>query len=324
MNKLTSRDQRAAEKWVMKMLDAPDRHRAGLARWMARKDGRWELHDRLLSDMTAAGNAAATGRMRVAKPMGPAPARHPAVMAIAAVGAVVVGVALLGWFLDKPQSISPGDPSMLASRVGEVREVQLDDGSRITLDTDTSLRVRLSAADRVIDLERGRARFMVAHDATRPFIVQVAGAEVVATGTAFDVSSRNRVVVHLLQGGVEVRLAGWKDSGNPALRLRLRPGEQLSFMRGQVAPLSAMSARPSDEQWISGVKSLDDVPISDLIAEANSYSDTKIVLADQDLGTHEIFGDVHIRDIEAVAQAIATYLEAEIDRSEPGKLIIRK
>ena len=105
---------------------------------------------------------------------------------------------------------------------------------------------------------------------------------------------------------------------------RLHPGEQLAFLDGQALSPSVMSARPADEQWVSGVKNVDDVPISEVIAEANGYSTTQIVLADPELGSREIFGSVHIRDIEAVANAIATFLEAKVDRSHPGKLIITK
>jgi transmembrane sensor len=310
----------------MKMLDAPGQHRAALARWIAGKEGRWELYNQLLNDVCAAGDAAAAARMRVAKPERPTFTRRPAVLAIATVVILAVSVTLALRLFGNPgrRHIQSHENALLSSRVGEVREIRLDDGSRITLDTGTVLHVRFSPEERLIDLERGRARFMVAHDAGRPFVVQAAGNEVVATGTAFDVSYRGRIVVHLLQGSVEVRLAGWQDRRDPKFRLRLMPGEQLSFSRGQTIAPSVMTARPSDEQWISGVKSLDDVPISELISEANSYSETQIVLADPSLGSREIVAEIHIRDIDAVAEAIATYLEAKIDRSQQGKLIIRK
>lgn len=326
MTKLTSRDQRAAEKWVMKMLDAPDQHRTALSRWAAGKEGRWELYDQLLNDVCAAGNAPATARMRVARPQQLKFTRRPAALAIATVIILSVGVTLAFWIWDRSSQphAQIADNSLLSSKVGEVRELRLDDGTLVTLDTGTVLRVHLSAAERIINLTHGRARFMVAHDAARPFIVLAGGNEVVATGTIFDVSYRRQMVVHLLQGSVEVRLSGWRQSADPKFHLRLRPGEQLSFARGQTRAPSVMSARPSDEQWISGVKSLDDVPISELIAEANTYSDTQIILADPSFGSRNIVAEIHIRDIEAVAEAIATFLEAKIDRSQPGKLIIRK
>jgi len=83
-----------------------------------------------------------------------------------------------------------------------------------------------------------------------------------------------------------------------------------------------MTMRPSDEQWVSGVKSFNDVPIRDVIAEANRYSTTQIILADPALGEREIFGDVNIRDIDAVAQTIADYLQLRVDRSRTGTLVL--
>ena len=73
---------------------------------------------------------------------------------------------------------------------------------------------------------------------------------------------------------------------------------------------------------MSGVKSFDTVPISDVIAEANSYSETKIELATPALGRREIFADIDIREIERVAQAISAFLDLGIDRSETNKLIL--
>ena len=73
---------------------------------------------------------------------------------------------------------------------------------------------------------------------------------------------------------------------------------------------------------MTGVKSFDNVPISDVIAEANSYSETKIELATPALGGREIFADIDIRDIERVAQAVSNFLQLDIDRSHPNKLIL--
>jgi transmembrane sensor len=70
------------------------------------------------------------------------------------------------------------------------------------------------------------------------------------------------------------------------------------------------------------VKSFDNVPISDVIAEANSYNETKIELATPALGHREIFADIDIRDIQRVAQALASFLDVTIDRSKPNKLIL--
>src|SRR3546814_14166765 len=79
----------------------------------------------------------------------------------------------------------------LASKSGEIRTVALEDGSRVTLDTDTILHIAYSPTERGLKLERGRARFDVSYDASRPFVVFAGGGSITAHGTVFDVAVRS-------------------------------------------------------------------------------------------------------------------------------------
>ncbi len=67
------------------------------------------------------------------------------------------------------QVASSAPPSTYATAKGEVREVMLSDGSRITLDTDSAVKVAFVAARRNLTLQKGRAFFAVKHDASRRF-----------------------------------------------------------------------------------------------------------------------------------------------------------
>ncbi|MCQ8130493.1 FecR family protein, partial [Methylomonas rivi] len=70
---------------------------------------------------------------------------------------------------------------------GQQLNVELADGSRLTLNTDTALSVHFSASRRRIELLRGEAYFQVAPNKQRPFIVDGGDAEARAVGTAFSV-----------------------------------------------------------------------------------------------------------------------------------------
>src|SRR3546814_8581176 len=72
--------------------------------------------------------------------------------------------------------------------------VALEDGSRVTLDTDTILHIAYSPTERGLKLERGRARFDVSYDASRPFVVFAGGGSITAHGTVFDVAVVDRHV----------------------------------------------------------------------------------------------------------------------------------
>jgi transmembrane sensor len=92
-----------------------------------------------------------------------------------------------------------------STRLGEVRTVALQDGSVVTLNTQSTIDVAYSRRDRRIQLISGEALFDVAKDASRPFLVSAGLAEVRAVGTSFTVSrvGAEPVEVMVREGVVE-------------------------------------------------------------------------------------------------------------------------
>lgn len=216
-----------------------------------------------------------------------------------AIGALVLGLAVAalgaGW------AFWPA----LAGRtyvtgVGEQRLVQLEDGSRVRLDTDTRVSVRLGAHARRVRLVRGQAFFDVAHDASRPFVVAAGAADVRAIGTRFDVRrDAGHVRITLVQGLVEVR-----GPAAGAAAVRLHPGEQVSANGALSAP------RPVDldaaTSWTDGRIVFHAVPLRAAIAEVNRYSRRKIVLDAPGLADEAVSGAFDSGDIDAFVAAVST------------------
>ena len=326
MADISARDRRAAQAWMVKMLDDPVRHGAAFKEWAAARPGRLDYYERLLDSVQQASRAARLFPVRNTIDNRQS-RRPPRTLALSLTLIAITGlIAVIGWRFT-PEMLQPRQAIPIAGRtlhtqIGEVRTEKLADGSTVILDTNSEIAAQLEETQRFIELKRGRARFIVAHDSTRPFIVAAAGNQVIATGTIFDVTLRNGFGVHLLQGGIEVRFSKPPSEPREVRSLILRPGQQIRFFDGQATIPLAMPARKFEEQWVTGVKSFDDAAIKDVISEANSYGATQIVLADPVLGDREIFGDINIRDTQAVARAVANYLDLRIDRSEPGKLIL--
>ena len=89
--------------------------------------------------------------------------------------------------------------------VGEQRSVQLEDGSLLTLNTDSRVEVRLAANQRQVRLLSGEALFKVAHNKERPFRVSSGDSVIQAVGTQFNVYRRgNQTTVAVLEGRVAV------------------------------------------------------------------------------------------------------------------------
>lgn len=322
---ITAQDKQAAQIWVLLMLDEPDLHAEALADWIAEKPTRQALYTDFMDDVQAAGHAAASFLTHAQPPrqrQRPWWTKPIPVLAAASILGLLASASMV-WRTPSqvaPQVQEANPTSTFITRLGEVRTVNLADGSRAILDTDTVLRVSMAVDSRTISLKRGRARFIVAHDSGRPFYVRAGGMQVRATGTVFDVLFRNTVAVHLIEGGVVVKVLA--NAAQPGKTIALKPGQILTLRHGQSPQSLVMPARRSDQQWVSGVKSFDNVPIREVIAEANSYSDTKIELVPSSFGEREIFGEIDIRDIERVAEAISFYLDLSIDRSQKQRLIL--
>ncbi len=207
------------------------------------------------------------------------------ITASAVAGAVAVcAVLVLHWHGENDYS----------TNVGEQRLVVLDDGSRMLMNTDTRLRVDFAAAQRTVEVSSGEAFFEVAKDARRPFVVRIAGSEVVAVGTAFSVRyapgshSADELAVTLVEGQVNVRRAGQRtgDALAPEKPVLMKAGDRLVLDRSPreaAAPMAARVDRPDVERvmaWKRSETVFDETALADAVAEMNRYNRTPIVLLD--------------------------------------------
>lgn len=205
--------------------------------------------------------------------------------------------------------------------VGEQRLIVLADGSRMTLNTATAVRVKLTNAQRAVTVERGEALFEVAKDASRPFVVIVSDAKVVAKGTAFLVRSLppakpggDAFGVTLFEGQVIVQRSGGAVQSALIGTVVMTPGErmcvgQASSGNGPATPAAARLDRPKLDDllaWTRGVAVMDNVPLADAADDMNRYSNMPIMVAEsQALGALRISGVFRTGDNEAFAQAVA-------------------
>lgn len=92
-----------------------------------------------------------------------------------------------------------------ATDIGERRALTLQDGSVVTLDARSRIRVDYQESERLIALEQGQVRFDVAKDSARPFRVRAGAQTIVALGTQFNVELiASTVLVTMIEGHVAV------------------------------------------------------------------------------------------------------------------------
>lgn len=175
-------DARAAE-WLMRReqpaWSTTDENelQAWLAQSMAHKAAFWRLEE----GWTACDRLAAVGQDRRE------PRRFRQIWQ-AAIAASLVLVAtwgasdqLIAHFRTQPRSVLVDAHTPVGGR----KEINLADGSRITLNTASMVRTAISADHREVWLDRGEAYFDVAHDASRPFVIHVGSRLVTVLGTRF-------------------------------------------------------------------------------------------------------------------------------------------
>ncbi|NIJ17753.1 FecR family protein [Sphingobium vermicomposti] len=217
---------------------------------------------------------------------------------------------------------APPSDEVIASLVGERKEIALADGSHVTLDTDSAVSVRLADDERRLVLLKGRASFAVAHDPQRPFRVTSGMMTVTAIGTDFDVSAvgKDRTVT-LVHGRVSVETSYAQGRQKPQ-RTMLSPGEQITMTAdGAMGRPTAVDAA-SMTAWREGRLEFTRASVADAVAEANRYSARKIRLVDAGLGSRQLEGSFRVGQMDAFANALCAFFDLKIVRRTDNEILL--
>jgi transmembrane sensor len=316
--------------------ESSERFRSEAAEWFARLRGphterdlaafdawreghaeRQSAYDRLLRrwDQTAFLRHSDVGRRRNLEVVFHGARRSPR-RALAATIAALAVISLAGLFVTQR---SQAHSFHYVNPVGKVREIDLADGSRLTLDTDSVVDARFSPASRDLILSRGRARFEVAHGDSRPFIVRAAGSIITAGNSSFGVAiDEGNVDVMLLRGIAEVDSPSL-GSTSPVVRRHLASGEQLMSAARQSLP-RPVPIDLASLQWASGSLSFEDTELGEAARQLNRYSGSKLIVDDADITNLRVTGVFHSTDNFAFARAVAAIFRLAVERDGYGNI----
>jgi transmembrane sensor len=205
---------------------------------------------------------------------------------------------------------------VVATAVGEQRQLVLEDGTRVFLNTDTRIVVKYDERTRRVELRRGEAFFKVAKRSEWPFVVMAGDRQVKALGTCFVVRSEvERLAVTLVEGSVLVSPA-LPEPGQLAGEFTLAAGQRLTFDSGSAARIDTPSIEKMTA-WRRGQMILDDTPLQAAAAEMNRYNETKLIIADAETAAIPVNGLFQVGDSEHFANAVAqAYGLVVIDRGD--------
>lgn len=217
-------------------------------------------------------------------------------------GGIIVGCLLVMvggcWFwLERPNFLQDMQADFVSPR-GERREIALDDGTRVLMDADSALDVRLSGTERRVRLLRGTAFFDVTHLGT-PFIVEAQNGEARVLGTQFDVSMKEdrRVTVTLAKGSVEVGIAQRQAEAV------LKPGETIGYGEAGLGPIR--EAVIEDEMaWHQGRFIFTNARLADVLAQIERYRDGRIVVLRSAFRELRVSGNINLDDTDKALAAV--------------------
>ncbi len=222
------------------------------------------------------------------------------------------------------------------TKVGGLNNVPLADGSSVTLNTDTSIRVALANDERRIRLEKGEAFFEVAKDRTKPFVVYAGDKRIIAVGTKFSVRrDAGDVQVVVTEGRVRLATADAVDS--PGAELDLGRPPSTAARGAETNPTSTFLdagavARASDAAivvsetsdanaaqmlaWRTGYVAFQDTPLADAVEEFNRYTARKIVIEDPSIAAILVGGNFRSNNTAAFLDLLQTGFPVAVEESE--------
>jgi transmembrane sensor len=199
----------------------------------------------------------------------------------------------------------------LETGFGETRSVTLSDGSQVTLNAHSTLRVPrfgFGTQTRAVWLT-GEAAFSIRHTPTHQrFIVHTnRGVEVVVLGTEFNVYDRpQETKIVLSHGAIQLN---YTSPTKPVRHLRLKPGDAVRVdPSGQL--IQSHTAQPEvstawrDHRFV--FKSTTVREIADLLRD--TY-DLRLVLKNQELANRTITGSFQAHNADEFLQVVAELLE---------------
>lgn len=204
--------------------------------------------------------------------------------------------------------------------IAELREVHLEDGTRVYLGANSAIDVAYALDQRRVRLLAGEAFFEVTPDRARPFIVGAGDVETVVLGTAFD--------VHLMSEGATVgvehgSVAVSHPENHKKIDSPLGAGDWVRVSwngdveRGESAP-ELMGA------WRAGNLIVRDEAVGSVIDALRRYYPGVIMMMDPELSSQHITGVYKLDDPLSALQAVAAAHGATARQIGSGVVIISR
>ncbi|AEG01424.1 FecR family protein [Methylomonas methanica] len=211
------------------------------------------------------------------------------------------------------------------TETGELRDIELTDGSHMLLNTNSAVSVVYDESKRHIVLHHGQVRFTVAKDNRRPFDVITDEFRVRALGTVFEVyrPDGDNVSVTVQQHAVTVAIGQDAGSAQEA-SFMLRAGQNLRYRFDGNPPTVRQVELDQASAWQQRRLFINDRPLGELIAELNRYRVGRIFLSDAQLSDLRVTGVFPLDKPDDILRAVSEVLGLQETRLGPLWVLLRR
>jgi transmembrane sensor len=228
--------------------------------------------------------------------------------------ATVLLAAVLWWLRGGDH---PG-PTVYQTAHGEQIAAQLPDGSILHLNSESLVTVRYSRGERVVEVDRGQALFVVARDEHRRFRVAAGDVHIIAVGTRFDVNCRsNSTIVTVVEGTVAMLAAEPPaQTGFPAGALRVDAGLQVLVDSGGVLAQPTAVDVQQTVAWLQKKIAFEQRPLGEVAEEFNRYGSVTVQIEDAALRALPITGVFDAYDVDSFVAFLRTLEGVHVERTD--------
>lgn len=223
----------------------------------------------------------------------------------AAIVAIVIAAFSIYYFINSQGS------NQLVAQI-QIEEVELSDGSRVTVNSNSKLTYpkKFEKGKREVELS-GEAFFEVAKDPNRPFIIKAGDIRVEVLGTSFNVKAYEN------QEQVEVTVSTGKVAvfalDNPEDRVVLVKGQKAIFYKSSTKIESTLNDNINFASWKTKEIIFEDTPMPDVIRIINEIYKSDLKLVGEQLKECPVTTTFDNQSLESILKVLESTLDLSIN-----------
>lgn len=227
--------------------------------------------------------------------------------------ALAAGAGVLAVGIGSYVALSGGNAEAFETGIGERREIELADGTRVLLNASSRIKARIREDRREASVTAGEALFSIAESSAGVFSIATPSGEIeAASGDVLVKLLPDGARVALLSDGARASRRTWIGQSSP---VTAGANSEIVFGREDVA-VDASSAEHLARRtlWRDGMLAFDDTPLSEAVADVTRQSGLRFTFADPALADLRVGGLVRADDLDAFLALLRNNLAIHTER----------